>query len=80
MLVTNVGGLAEIIPDGKVGYVVEPNPQAIAEKLIDFFENDRTSEFTEYLLEEKKKYAWSTMTGTIYELYQQIQPEHADTK
>ena len=24
MLVTNVGGLAEIVPDGKIGYVVEP--------------------------------------------------------
>ncbi len=72
MLVTNVGGLAEIIPDQKVGYVVEPNPKAIADKLIDFFENQRGADFVENLLEEKKKYAWSTMTGTIFELYRKL--------
>ena len=31
MLVTNVGGLPEIVPNGKVGYVVEPNAQAVAD-------------------------------------------------
>jgi len=72
MLVTNVGGLSEIIPDQKVGYVVEPNPKAIANKLVDFFENRRSQEFVANLVEEKKKYAWSTMTGTIFELYQEL--------
>ena len=41
MLVTNVGGLAEIIPDGKIGYVVEPEIREIADALVDFYENDR---------------------------------------
>jgi D-inositol-3-phosphate glycosyltransferase len=72
MLVTNVGGLAEIIPDGKVGYVVEPNPQAIAEKLGDFFINQRYDSFIDHLKEEKKKYAWDKMTGTIKELCEKI--------
>ena len=72
MLVTNVGGLSEIIPDQKVGYVVEPNPKAIADKLVDFFENRRSQEFVANLVEEKKKYAWNTMTGTIFELYQKL--------
>ncbi len=80
MLVTNVGGLAEIIPDQKVGYVVEPNPKAIADKLVDFFENQRGSEFIENLLEEKKKYAWSTMTGTIEYLYHQLTEKYANPK
>jgi len=70
MLVTNVGGLAEIIPDEKVGYVVEPNPKAIADKLLNFFKNNRADEFHINLIEEKKKYAWSTMTETIKLLYQ----------
>lgn len=72
MLVTNVGGLAEIIPDEKVGYVVEPNTKAIAEKLLNFVENDRTEEFHQNILEEKKKYAWSTMTSTVNELFEKI--------
>jgi len=68
MLVTNVGGLGEIIPDGKVGYVVEPDPQSIANALADFYENDRYAAFVEGTREEKKKYAWSKMTATIKEL------------
>lgn len=67
MLVTNVGGLSEIVPDGKVGYVVEPNENEIAEKLIDFFKNNRQTEFSEGLKDEKKKYAWSNMTSAILE-------------
>jgi glycosyltransferase involved in cell wall biosynthesis len=72
MLVTNVGGLAEIIPNGKVGYVVEPNPKDIADSLIDFFKNNREKEFITNVIEEKKKYAWSTMTETIKQLYNKL--------
>lgn len=72
MLVTNVGGLAEIIPDKKVGYVVQPNGDAIAEALIDFFENDRKAEFEKNILEEKKKYSWDKMTQKIKSVYQKI--------
>jgi glycosyltransferase involved in cell wall biosynthesis len=80
MLVTNVGGLAEIIPDEKVGYVVEPNPKAIADKLVDFFENKKATSFHENILEEKKKYTWNTMTSTIQQLYKQLTENHANQK
>ena len=63
MLVTNVGGLAEIIPHMKVGYVVEPNPEEIANALIDFFENNRIEDFTENILKEKERFSWDKMTG-----------------
>mgnify|MGYP002508462035 CR=1 FL=1 len=33
MLVTNVGGLAEIVPNGKVGYVTEVDPKAVADAI-----------------------------------------------
>lgn len=65
MLVTDVGGLAETVPDGKVGYVVEPEPDRIAEALVDFFENNRQEQFTEGILAEKRQYAWSNMTRSI---------------
>ena len=62
MLVTNVGGLGEIVHDRKMGYACEPNAQAIADALLDYFTNDRQAEFTKYLQKEKTKYAWSNMT------------------
>ena len=68
MLVTNVGGLGEMIPDGKVGYVVEPNATAIAGALVDFCENERYEKFVEGVREEKKKYQWSNMTEAIKKL------------
>ena len=68
MLVTNVGGLGEMIPDGKVGYVVEPNAPAIADALVDFCENERYEKFVEGVREEKKKYQWSSMTEAIKKL------------
>ena len=65
MLVTNVGGLAEIVPDGKVGYVVTPDEHQIADALVDFFENKRQDQFANGILEEKKQYAWSNMTKSV---------------
>ena len=69
MLVTNVGGLGEIVIDRKSGYVVEPNAQEIADALDDFFANSRSEEFEDGVRHEKSKYAWSIMTEKIIELY-----------
>ena len=65
MLVTDVGGLAEIVPDGKIGYVTEPDAQQIADALCRFFEEHRQEEFEKNIVEEKKKYAWSTFVAAI---------------
>ena len=64
-LVTNVGGLGEIIHDGKMGYAVVPQVDAIADGLRDYYKNDRQVAFTEYLNEEKQKYEWGRMTEVI---------------
>jgi glycosyltransferase involved in cell wall biosynthesis len=72
MLVTNVGGLPEIVPHGKVGYVVEPNPTAIADALIDFYGNHRELKMRDNIRLEKKKYAWSEMLAKIFEVMKSI--------
>ena len=69
MLVTNVGGLAELVPDGKVGLVVEPNAADIAEgikKLYALGENH----FLPQLRAEKIKYGWNQLVQTIEVLAQ----------
>ena len=68
MLVTNVGGLPEIVPNGKSGYVVEPNSQEIANALVDFFENKTPATFTKTLQEERKRFEWSALTEAILSL------------
>lgn len=73
MLVTNVGGLAEIVPDGVAGYVVEPDVTQIADRLVDFFGNDRKGQFTEGLRQEKKKYSWTNMARSVVKASEPIQ-------
>jgi len=65
MLVTDVGGLGEIIPHGKVGYVVNPGPEAITEAIFDFYDNDRIDSFTRNVISEKEKFSWGSMVETI---------------
>ena len=68
LVVTNVGGLPEIVPDGKVGYVVNPNPGEIADAIIRFLENTDKNAFLTNIKEEKKKYQWNILTKKIKEM------------
>jgi glycosyltransferase involved in cell wall biosynthesis len=68
MLVTNVGGLPEIVPNGKAGYVTEVDAKAIADAIVDFYENNRVASFQNFVKEEKKKFAWETMVDGIKSL------------
>ncbi len=77
MLVTNVGGLPEIIPHMKVGYVVPPEADKIAEALIDFFENNRKERFIENIKIEKDRFSWDKMTVSVYNLASQIKKRKA---
>ncbi len=70
MLVTNVGGLAEIVPDGKVGYVCEVDADSIAAAITKFAEmpaDKRESDFIKNIKKEKEKYGWSKMTAKLYD-------------
>jgi len=70
MLVTNVGGLAEIIPNGKVGYVIEPDVKKIADALFDFL--TRKPDFSSGIKDEKQKYTWDKLVSTIHSIHEQL--------
>lgn len=70
MLVTNVGGLKEIVPDGHCGYVVAPEKEAIAEKMALYFSDNKEEEFTRQVRAEKKKYEWPAFIHKLTELYE----------
>lgn len=69
MLVTNVGGLAEIVPHQQCGYTLPLETTAISNALIDFFENNRETEMVNNVQTEKIKYEWSSFINTLLELY-----------
>ena len=67
MIVTNVGGLPSLVPDGIVGLVAEPNASAIAQKINEYFTKDKQF-FIKNIIEEKKKFSWKKMVDGIIEI------------
>jgi D-inositol-3-phosphate glycosyltransferase len=72
MLVTDVGGLSEIVPNGKAGFVVDPQPDAIAESLARFFQNDLEEEFEKNVAVEKERFSWSHFKHEFLSFVNQI--------
>lgn len=65
MVVTNVGGLAEVVPDGKVGFVAEPDPTSIADAIMRFLQPDALPGFEQNIADERRKYSWETFTEVM---------------
>jgi glycosyltransferase involved in cell wall biosynthesis len=72
MLVTNVGGLPNLVPHEKSGLVVEPEPAAIADGILRLCQLGENY-FIPHLRNEKIKYSWAAMVSTIFELADDIQ-------
>lgn len=66
VIVTNVGGLPDVVTDGKTGYVVEEkNPRKLAEAIIDFYENKKEEEFIENIKKEAECFSWNRMREAL---------------
>lgn len=69
VVVTDVGGLPDIVADGKTGYVVEAGKsERVADAVIRFFEEDKAEEMQGYVKQEAYRFAWDRMREKIEEL------------
>tara|TARA_B100001142_G_scaffold330275_1_gene397556 strand:- start:38829 stop:39968 length:1140 start_codon:yes stop_codon:yes gene_type:complete len=68
ILVTDVGGLAEIVPHGRVGYVTSKEPVDIADSIIDFYKYNKEEEFTLNIIQEKERFSWEVFVEEVNEL------------
>ena len=69
VVTTNVGGLPEVVFDGRTGYVVPPGDgEALAQAITRYFREEKAAEFTAAVSEEKKKYSWDRMAGAVERL------------
>ncbi len=68
MLVTDVGGLAELVPHNKVGYVTSTDIKEIADAILDFYENKREAEFVENIKTERLRFTWESMIAKLFEV------------
>ena len=69
MLVTNVGGLPEIVPDGRVGLVCEPSTDGILEGLKRIYSPNMLNTLIANFPEEKKRFSWAAMCDKLLEVY-----------
>jgi glycosyltransferase involved in cell wall biosynthesis len=70
MLVTNVGGLAEMVPHQRCGYVADKDPKQISQFIRDFYLESREEEMVKNIIHEKNNFSWSAMIQGIINLYQ----------
>jgi glycosyltransferase involved in cell wall biosynthesis len=68
MIVTNVGGLPDYVPDGKVGLVAEPNAGSIANAIRRYFTLGE-AHFLENIQAERQKFSWSAFSRSLLQLY-----------
>jgi glycosyltransferase involved in cell wall biosynthesis len=68
MLVTNVGGLAELVPNNVVGYVVERNEYEIANAISNYYAQNKEEEFTANIEVEKQKFTWKYLTEQLLDI------------
>lgn len=68
IVTTNVGGLADMVNHGVVGYVVEPDKKAIADAIVNAFTGNTLQDFEKNIAVEKKRFSWETMVGSIEKL------------
>ena len=65
MIVTNVGGLPEIVAHEKVGYVTALNETSIADAIVRFYAENKKSEFEKNVELDKVKFSWEHFIDSL---------------
>jgi glycosyltransferase involved in cell wall biosynthesis len=66
VIVTNTGGLAEMVEENKTGMIVnEINPDALASKINGFFDRNRKNNYTAKIEDYKKLNSWQNLAEDI---------------
>lgn len=66
VIVTNVGGLPDVVIEGKTGYVVEAkNKEELSQAIIKFYMEEKENEFIEGVKAEAYKFSWNRIVEDI---------------
>jgi len=66
MIVTNVGGLPEIVEDGKQGYVCKVNSTAVANAILQLYAGeDKVQELSDGVAKRKEEFSWESFVKEL---------------
>jgi D-inositol-3-phosphate glycosyltransferase len=65
MIITNVGGLSELVPHGEAGWVCEPTPEALAESIVAMYEGNRLNTMRSSIHTLKQQFSWPSMVKAL---------------
>ncbi len=71
MVVTEVGGLPEIVAHDRVGYVCPPTVGGVAEAIRKIWNHDTLQRMRANMPEERRRFSWGVMCDRIVELYRE---------
>ncbi len=73
MIVSDVGALPDLVPDGKAGFVFKSGDfQQLSEKILQLYENDNLLKFSKFIAEKKKEFSWEKLVGQINQFYSRL--------
>lgn len=70
VIVTHVGGLPEIVPEGQAGYISEPNAESLSNSIIKYFFEGTQDSMEEFIRIYKQNFTWDNFTDRVLELTQ----------
>ena len=71
MIVTNVGGLPEIVPHGEAGYITDISAPAIAEAIVDFYAQNKEADLIAGVTRRKHLFKWDALANSFLQLLSQ---------
>ena len=67
VIVTDVGGLPDVVENAKTGFLVEPkNSSAITKAVSSFYESALDAEFKRNIIQKKEEFSWDRMAAAIH--------------
>ena len=69
VVVTDVGGLPEVVSSGKTGFIVPPSSsEALSEAVVKFFAEAWAEKMEPHFEKEKERFSWASMVDAVEEL------------
>ena len=76
VIATRTGGLADVVSDGRTGYLVPvKDEKALADAVVRFFAQERAEEFRKNIENEAVRFSWERMREHVEELWRLVQDE-----